>query len=110
MAHVYNDQSLLLHLVIDKIGIPGGWEYANAGNIGLASKSRISGQQQTCDANLRHNGSGRSRTMLCNVLVDIGDVGVGLRRKTKPHRPHFFQRAAMSSSLTYSPRSASARP
>ena len=106
MTHMDDDQFALLNLVIHEIRIAGCRENTNAGDVGLAPKGGISGQQLTCAMNWRGNGGCRARIVPRNVFMDIGNIGVGAPRKTQPHRPHFFQRAAIFSSLTNSPRSA----
>lgn len=90
MAHMDDDEFALPDLVINKIEIADGREDANTGNIGLAPEGGVSRQQLACEADLRCDGGCRARTVLRNVFADICNVGVGTRRKTQSHRPHFF--------------------
>jgi hypothetical protein len=70
----------------------------------LTAERRMS-REQTARRTNPPNDGGRSRlVVLCNVFVDLGNVGTGARGEPQPHRPHFFQSAAISSSLTNSPR------
>src|SRR4029450_5938357 len=96
-----------LNPVINEIRIAGRRQDANTGDISLAPEIGIFGKQQACGSDFRRDGGCRTWAEIRNVFVDISNVGVSLRRKAQPHRPHFFQSAAISSSLTYSPRSAS---
>src|SRR5258708_12322902 len=96
--------------MIDNIGVAGGRKHANAGNIGLTAERWMS-REQTARQTNPPNDRGRSRlVVLCNVFVDLGNVGTGTRGEPQLDRPHFFQSAPISSSLTNSPRSACSRP
>ena len=92
-----NDDDLVLaYPMIDKIGVAGDRKHANTGNIGLTAERRMSRKQAARRTNLPNDG-GRSRLIvLCNVIVNLGNVCTGARGEPQLHRPHFFQSAAIS--------------
>lgn len=75
-----DDHLMIANPMIDKIRIAGDWKHANARNIGLAPKARVSRQQAARRTNLPYDGGRSTHIVLRNVLVNMGDVGMGTRR------------------------------
>ena len=42
ITHMDDNQFVAAHAVIDKIGITGGWKYADSGDVGFPSEARVS--------------------------------------------------------------------
>ena len=103
MSNVNDDQIVASNAVIDEVWIVSRRKHSNTGDVRLSSQARIFRQQLARGAYLSRDGSCRARAVLRNVLVDFRDVSAGTRSVPQSHRPHFFQSAAISSSLTNSP-------
>lgn len=110
MANVDNNKIVTEDAMINKVWISRDSQHANAVNIRVAPNSGVAGQQTGGCANCADNIDRSARIMLRNVGVNIGYIVAGLRRIPQLHRPIFFQSAAISSSLTNSPRLACSSP
>jgi hypothetical protein len=90
-----DDHFVIANRMIDKIGIAGDRKHANARDVGLAPKPRVSREQAARQTNLTHHGWRSACVVLGDVFVNIGDVGVGTRRTAasqttlRPKRRHF---------------------
>jgi len=69
-----DDQLAFPHPVVDKVGIAGGRQDANARNIGLPPEARVFGKQSTRQTYLPYNGARRSHVVLSDVIVNMGNI------------------------------------
>src|SRR5262249_30084831 len=106
-----NDHQLTAHnAVIDQIWKPHDRKNPNAGNIGLTAQAGMPREQLTSGLYPPNDCACGPPIMLRDIVVNPSDIAIGAARIPQPHRPPFFQSAAISSSVAKSPCSASARP
>jgi hypothetical protein len=70
IANVDDDEFAFAYAVIDKIGVTSRGKHAYVGNIRFSPETRVTAEQLASRTNLPHDGTGRTRIVLGDVLVN----------------------------------------